>query len=71
MICILKRSLATNEIEGWIIAADYADARRQADFTGDQGLAAYLYRSEGSEILSQKSQLDLPLNGSRYTLFRS
>jgi len=39
MICILKMN--GHEIEGWIIATDVDDARRQA---ADQSLAATLYR---------------------------
>jgi len=43
MICILKMN--GQEIEGWIIATDMHDARRQAQM-GDRPLADTLYRTE-------------------------
>jgi hypothetical protein len=42
MICILKMTSA--EIDGWIIATDIDDARRQAQGTWNNDLAATLYR---------------------------
>jgi hypothetical protein len=46
VICILKMNDDTRHhaIEGWIIATDTEDARRQADAAGERNLAELLYR---------------------------
>lgn len=44
MICILRMQGA--DIEGWIIATDVPDARRQAQAAWQSDLAALLYRME-------------------------
>lgn len=71
MICILKRDPGTQEVIGWIIAADCADARTQAYGAGDQALAELLYRMEGPLEYTLPSQQDLPLPGPRYTMLRA
>lgn len=64
MICIIKRNPAL-EITGWIIAADYHDARRQAEAAVEHALAAVLYRLE----FPPREKCDLPVPGPfRYTL---
>jgi hypothetical protein len=51
MLCILKMREPSlqhqpgDEIEGWIIAVDADDARRQAQAAGEQELAAALYHA--------------------------
>lgn len=45
MICILKRD-QDKEIEGWILASDVHDARRQAHAALENELAGELYRME-------------------------
>ena len=70
MICILKRD-STGEVVGWIIAADCADARRQAQGAGEHDLATLLYRMEGPLEHTMPPQQDLPLPGPRYTMLRA
>ena len=69
MICIIKRN-NFGEIVGWVIANDFAEARRN---TGDEKLAAWLYDNESQRENSLPSMTDLPLGDydSRYTLLRS
>jgi hypothetical protein len=71
MLCILKRDPATQEIIGWIIATDCADAKNQAYGAGEQALAELLYRMEGPLEHTLPSQQDLPLPGPRYTMLRA
>lgn len=42
MICIIRHD-AEGEIDGWIIALDVDDARRQATAIGAHDLASHLY----------------------------
>lgn len=71
MICIITRNPETQEIDGWIIATDVADARRQADMARDRNLAELLYRMEGPLEHTLPPQQDLPLPGPRYTMLCS
>lgn len=71
MLCILKRDPGTQEITGWIIATDLADARRQADAGFDHTLAEMLSRAEGVPENTMPAVQDLPINGMRYTMLRS
>jgi hypothetical protein len=47
MICILAMNDDTRHhaIEGWMIATDVDDLRRQADAAGERDLAELLYRA--------------------------
>ena len=71
MICILKRDPSTQEVIGWIIAADCADAKNQAHRAGEEELAAILYRMDGPLEHTLPAQQDLPINGLRYTVLRA